>query len=245
MKPIQVIIVDDHKLVRDCIKISLASSDEIEIVEEAPSKKEALAKIAAHPTLNVAILDISLGENNGVEITQIITQKYPHIKVLALSMHNEISHIVDMIEGGAMGYILKNTGMQELTKAIKIIATGENYFSQGISSTLMNYFIRKKGNAAAGRHSAGRGRRTVRRAVAPSPPGHSATAPIDLEHLTEREIEILRLIAEEHTKQEIADKLSISPRTVDTHRHNLILKLEAKNTAGLVRFAIKHKLVQL
>jgi DNA-binding CsgD family transcriptional regulator len=106
----------------------------------------------------------------------------------------------------------------------------------------MNSFIR--------RSPAGRGRRTVRRAVAPSPPGHSAgrfsaNQTASLEDLTKREIEILRLIAEEHTNQEIANKLFISPRTVDTHRRNLILKLDAKNTAGLVRFAIKHNLVRL
>ena len=225
MKPIQVMIIDDHKMVRDGIKASLAPADEIEIVDEADSKKEALVKIAGHPALDVAIVDISLGESNGVEITKIIAQTYPNIRILALSMHDEITHIAHMLEAGAMGYVLKNTSMNELIEAIKTVAAGENYFSKEVSTTLMNSFMRRKGNAPVG--------------------SHSANDASSLEDLTKREIEILKLIAEENTNQEIAKKLFISPRTVDTHRRNLILKLDAKNTAGLVRFAIKHNLVRL
>jgi DNA-binding NarL/FixJ family response regulator len=220
VKPIQVMIIDDHKMVRDGIKASLAPANEIEIVDEADSETEALVKIADHPTLDVVIVDINLGESSGIEITKIVAQKYPNIRILALSMHDEINHIANMLEAGAIGYVLKNTGMNELIEAIKTVAAGKNYFSKEVSATLMNSFIRRKGNGPADQASS-------------------------LEELTKREIEILRLIAEENTNQEIADKLFISPRTVDTHRRNLILKLDAKNTAGLVRFAIKHNLVRL
>src|SRR5690606_33768405 len=120
-------------------------------------------------------------------------------------MHDEINHIANMLEAGAMGYILKHTGMDDLIEAIKTVAAGENYFSKEVSATLMNSFIRR---SPAGRYPAGR---------------HSAQQAASLEDLTKREIEILRLIAEEHTNQEIANKLFISPRTVDTHRRNLIL----------------------
>lgn len=225
VKPIQVMIVDDHKMVRDGIKASLAPANEIEIVDEADSEREALVKIADHPTLDVVIVDISLGESSGIEITKIVAQKHPNIRILALSMHDEINHIANMLEAGAIGYVLKNTGMNELIEAIKTVAAGENYFSKEVSATMMSSFMRRKGDIVAGRHSV-----------------NQASS---LEDLTKREIEILRLIAEEYTNQEIADKLFISPRTVDTHRRNLILKLDAKNTAGLVRFAIKHNLVRL
>jgi DNA-binding NarL/FixJ family response regulator len=135
-------------------------------------------------------------------------------------MHDEVSHIANMLEAGARGYILKSTGMNELIEAIKTVAAGENYFSKEVSNTLMNSFMSRKGRS-------------------------TTKDRICLEDLTKRETEILKLIAEEHTNQEIADILFISPRTVDTHRRNLILKLNAKNTAGLVRFAIKHNLIQL
>ncbi len=220
MQPIQIMVVDDHKMVRDGIKASLATTDEIVIADEAGSGKEAMDKIENNSPLDVIIVDINLGESNGIEVTKMITQQYPHIKVLALSMHDEVIHIANMLEAGAMGYILKNTGMNELIAAIKAVAEGENYFSKEVSTALMHSFLSRKK------------RSTYRNQVC-------------LEDLTKRETEILKLIAEEYTNQEIAEKLFISPRTVDTHRRNLILKLNAKNTAGLVRFAIKHNLVQL
>ena len=220
IQPIQIMLVDDHKMVRDGIKASLATTHEIVIVDEAGSVMEALEKLESHPLLDLVIVDISLGEGSGIEVTKMITRQYPHLKVLALSMHDEITHITNMLEAGAMGYILKNTGMKELVEAIKTVAAGKNYFSKEVSTTLMDSFISRKKRSTHNHQTC-------------------------LEDLTKRETEILKLIAEEYTNQEIADKLYISPRTVDTHRRNLILKLNAKNTAGLVRFAIKHNLVRL
>ena len=103
LQPIQVMIIDDHKLVRDGIRASLSPATEIEIADEASSKQEALAKIAHHPALDVVIVDINLGESNGIEVTKIIAQKHPNIRILALSMHDEINHIASMLEAGAMG----------------------------------------------------------------------------------------------------------------------------------------------
>ena len=221
MDIIDILIVDDHRMIRDGIKASLAEVNDIRIVDEAASQEEVLAKLAQHAGVRVVVMDISLGAGgDGIATTQQITQQYPGVHVLALTMHDEEANITNMLRAGAVGYLLKDTGMDELMTAIKTVAQGESYFSQDVSATMMKRFMTNK---------------TARQENAPVLP----------EQLTRREREIIQLIAEEYTNPEIAEKLFISPRTVDTHRRNLILKLNAKNTAGLVRYAIKHALVDL
>ena len=218
---IDILIVDDHRLIRDGIRASLAEEADMCVVEEATDHREAIAKLTEHPDIQVVIMDISLrnGED-GISTTQQITEQYPNVRVLALTMHDEEAHITNMLRAGAVGYLLKDTGMGELVVAIRTVAQGESYFSKDVSATMMKRFMTNK----------------------PVKPANGSVPP---EQLTRREQEILQLIAEEYTNPEIAEKLFISPRTVDTHRRNLILKLNAKNTAGLVRYAIKHELVAL
>ena len=218
---INVLVVDDHRMIRDGIRVSLAEVDDMCVVDEAASQEEAVAKLAQHPDVHVVVMDISLGDGgDGIAATRQLIQHDPAVRVLALSMHDEEAHITNMLQAGAVGYLLKDTGMDELVTAIRTVAQGESYFSRDVSATMMSRFMTNK-KAKASSDS-----------VLP-------------EQLTRREREILQLIAEEYTNPEIAEKLFISPRTVDTHRRNLILKLNAKNTAGLVRYAIKHALVDL
>lgn len=218
---IDILIVDDHRLIRDGIRASLADETDICVADEAANSEEAIAKLAQHSDVRVVVMDISLGDSDdGIATTRQITERYPHARVLALTMHDEEAHITNMLRAGAVGYLLKDTGMDELVVAIRTVAQGESYFSRDVSATMMRRFMTNK----------------------QAKPENGSVPP---EQLTRREQEILQLIAEEYTNPEIAEKLFISPRTVDTHRRNLILKLNAKNTAGLVRYAIKHALVDL
>lgn len=213
MSVIKVIIADDHKIIRVGIRGLLERESDIEITGEAESYEEVLS-VLSHKPSHVVLMDIDLGETNGIEATKKIKEIYPAIHVLGLTMHEEPSYIVRMLEAGASGYLLKNAGREELLSAIHTVAKGDSYFSQKVSATLLQTITQKK---------------------APSdrePKDHSQIP------LTDREIEVLRLIAQEYSNGEIAEKLFISIRTVDTHRRNLLEKLQVKNTVGLVKYAL-------
>lgn len=208
-------IADDHRVFREGIVSILENTGEIRVVAQAQDGKEVMEKLRkARPEL--ILMDISMGEAGGIETTRLVKEQYPEIKILVLSMHSESSYIVRMLEAGASGYLLKDAGSAELVNAIKAVAEGHTYFSSQVSATLVDQLVKGK-----------------------KPPERKAGVP-----LTRREIEVLRLIAEEYSNPEIADKLFISIRTVDTHRRNLLEKLGVKNTAGLVKYAIKHGLVE-
>lgn len=157
---------------------------------------------------NVVIMDIDLEESNGIEATRKIKNLYPNVNILALTLHQEISFIRPMLEAGASGYVLKNAEPEELIAAVRAVALGNGYLSSVVSDALM-------------------------KAIS-SPP----TQTNDPDGLTPRELEVLALICRELSNAEIAEKLFVSVRTVDTHRRNLLDKLNAKNTAGLVKHAI-------
>jgi len=220
MATINILIVDDHQMIRDGIKASLGDVPDIRVVSEAVNQEGAFRALKKYPEINVVVMDISLGgEVNGIEMTRRTLEHYPDLKILALSMHDEKAYILKMLEAGALGYVLKDTGMNELVDALHKVVKGEPYFSQGATVSMMHDFIKHKGLKIK-------------------------TKGGFTEELTRREREVLVLIADEYTNTEIAETLYLSPRTVDTHRRNLILKLKVKNTAGLVRHAIKHGLVK-
>ena len=214
MQSIKVILVDDHEIIRDGIKALLRGANGIEIVGEAENGQEAL-EILEFKEVDLVLMDISMPVMNGIDATKYISQNYPKIKVIVLSMHDDESHIINMLKAGAVGYIFKNTGKVKLIEAIKTVSSGESFFAKEASQRIMEHFMHNK---------------------APEKKNGSIE---DVDRLTEREKEVLRLIAEEFTNQEIADKLFLSPRTIDTHRRNLLQKLNVKNTAGLVKVAIK------
>jgi len=218
MEKIKVFIVDDHSMIREGIKSCLVEEKDMEVVGEAESGEIALSMIGSELP-DLVIMDINMGGMSGIETTEKLIKKFKDIKILGLTMYEDSHHIINMMQAGAMGYILKDSDLQEIVDAIRTIHSGESYFSNDVSSTLMHQFMKSKEE-------------------------EKILQSVELE-LTPREIEILKLIAEEFTNQEIAEKLFISQRTVDTHRRNLIQKLNAKNTAGLVRYAIKHKLISL
>jgi DNA-binding NarL/FixJ family response regulator len=152
---------------------------------------------------------------DGIETTRIVKDEYPDVKILALTMSSDDSHIRQMVQAGASGYIMKSAGRDELTNAIHDVMKGKHYFSDQATQSIMMDLVKNKGKT-------------------------SMPEPV---HITDRELEVLQMIVKEHTNQEIAEKLYISPRTVDAHRRNLLQKTGARNTAGLVKYAFQQGLV--
>lgn len=215
IKPLKLVIADDHQIVRDGIKSLLQNESNMEIAGEAENGEEAIALVEKRSP-DLIIMDINMPVLDGIEATRIISEKYPKTRVLVLTMTSEQQHIRKMIEAGAGGYILKNSGREELVSAINTIVGGQNYFSNEVKDAIMQNMVQKKSHN-----------------------DKIAGEPIPL---TRREKDVLNLIVKEFTNYEIAEKLFISVRTVDAHRRNLLEKTGARNTAGLVKFAIENKL---
>ncbi len=214
MANVKIALADDHKIVRDGIKTMLESQPEIEVVAEASDGNEILEKLN-NRTVDLVIMDINMPEKDGIQATKEIKDKHPHVKVLALTMSNDDLHIRQMIQAGASGYIMKSAGRKDLKNAIDTIMSGKHYFSDEATQSIMMDLVKGKGKSTT----------------------------MDAVHITDRELEILELIVQEYTNQEIAEKLFISSRTVDAHRRNLLQKTGARNTAGLVKYAFQHNLI--
>ena len=215
-----ILLVDDHKVVRDGIRYMIESREEIEAkIDEAEDGEEAVKKAGVFP-YDLIIMDINMPDVDGIEATRQIINKNKKAKILALSMHDEESFITNMIKAGASGYILKNIGAEELSGAIRKITGGDKYYSSDVALKLMGPY-----------HDD----------IVDRKPRPSKDVPKEI--LSSREIEILKMIANEMTNEEIAKKLEISKRTVDSHRQNILNKLQAKNVAGLIKYAIEQKYV--
>ncbi|AYB29607.1 response regulator transcription factor [Chryseolinea soli] len=218
MSKIKVLLADDHKIIRIGLRGILEREEDMEVVGEAESGGEVLDMLQKTVT-DVVLMDIDMGRSNGTETTRKVRAMFPDVRVLALTMHEEAEHIIYMLEAGASGYLLKNVGRDELLSAIRTVVQGNSYFSHTVSATLLKAITDLKSKpSSASKQSSG------------SP-------------LSDREIEVLKLIAQEHSNGEIAEKLFISIRTVDTHRRNILEKLQVKNTAGLVKYAIEKALI--
>lgn len=213
MDKIKVLVADDHPMFRTGIVYVLQDSGEFDIVGEAGNGQEVL-QLMNQCRPEVILMDIHLPILNGIAASKEISKLFPDTKILALSHSNERDYVLNMIKAGATGYVLKEGTMDELKMAIKTLAKGNSYFSQNISSTLFAHLGGRFNNA-------------------------SLTTGEALDRLTERESQILQFVAEEFTNKEIAEKLFISPRTVETHKRNLIQKLKVKNAIGLVKYYLK------
>lgn len=215
MEKIKLLIVDDHKIIRDGLKLMLYDAENIEIIGEADSGIEALEflnKFSAQ--VNLILLDINMPGMGGIELTKEIISKNKDAKVLALTMHAEDHYIQNMLNAGALGYVLKESGQEELITAIRNVAEGKKYFSNEVSVVMIDSLMAKKKRATE-------------------------------DQLSEREIEVLKLIAIGKTNNEAGEILFLSGRTVETHRRKIMEKLELNNTAEIVQYAIKHSLINL
>lgn len=215
---IKVILSDDHKLFRDGIKSLLKSERDIQVIAEVSDGNEVM-KVIESITPDIVITDISMPGMNGIDLTKTISEKYPAIHVLIISMHLNESYILESVKSGARGYLPKDSNPQELIKALRVIHGGGTYFNQEITSIAMSGFAEKSKQ-------------------------HDKQKQL-LEHLTEREIEIIRLVAEGMMNKEISDYLSISIRTVDNHKSNILRKLNLKTSIDIVKYAIKHDIISM
>lgn len=214
MEKINILIADDHQMFIDGIKALLRKDKNIVFVGEAHNGLEAITFLEQNPTVDLLIADINMPHMDGVELTKIIKLKYPHIKVLVITMHDDRQVIGEIILAEAEGYILKNTGKTELIKAIHSLMEGSTHYSSEILRIMMSR-IKKLEETKT-----------------------------ELKPLTEREVEIIDLIVKELTTPQIAEKLFISPRTVDTHRKNIMQKTNSKTLVGLIKFAFRNQLIQ-
>jgi len=206
---LDILIVDDHQMFIDGIKLLLKKIQRINLIYEALNGKAAL-EIIKEQKIDLVITDINMPEMTGLELTRIIKADYPNIKIMVLSMYNDKGIVREIIDAEAEGYILKNTGKVELATAINKIADGGTYYSNEVISIMMEDY--KKGKA-------------------------------QVQELSERELEILKLICRELTTVEIAEKLFISPLTVETHRKHMLQKTHSKTVVGLIKYAIKFNLI--
>jgi DNA-binding NarL/FixJ family response regulator len=209
--------VDDHGLVRAGIRALLESLDGIQVLEEADDGREALRLIELHRP-DIVLMDIAMSGLNGLEATKRVNRDFPETRVIILSMHANEEYVLQSLRAGAAGYLLKDAGTVELEIAIKAVAGGETYLSPPVSKHVISDYVR--------RMSAG-----------------EQETPSTLDRLTLRQREILQLIAEGQTTQEIARLLNIGVKTVETHRMQLMERLDIHDVAGLVRYAIRVGLI--
>lgn len=210
---IKLIVTDDHKIIREGIKALLAGDKSIKIVGEAHDS-DSLMDLLKREKADIVLLDINMEGKNGIEITAELKEQYPDLKVVILSMLDYENYVSKAIENGARGYLVKNAGKDELSVALRLVASGSTFISPSISLNLLNN--RSESNN----------------------PVHS-----EQESLSKRELEVLHLIADGYTNAEIADKLFNSKRTIETHRQNILEKTRSKNTASLIKYAIKNGLI--
>ena len=219
MEKIRLILVDDHLLVRTGIANLLSGEPGFEIIGEASDAKE-MFDLIRQSQPDIAVLDIALPGMSGIEITKKLHNDFPGIRILILSMHTSEEFIFNAINSGARGYLPKNTSRKELIEAIYAIQRGEEFFAESISNVILKSYIKKV------------------RTNLPEDDNNEGL-------LSKREIEVLRLFAEGMTNQEIADKLFISIRTVESHKNHIMARLELKTTVDLVKFAIRNNIVLL
>lgn len=213
---LKICVVDDHEIFRDGLKFLLSQIFGYEVVGEASNGKEFL-DLTNHIVPDIVLMDISMPEMDGIAASEEAVKKIPGIKIIALSSYGDELYYYKMVKAGVAGFVQKKSGKDELEKAIRTVANGDNYFPP----QMLQRIIIKMGQ----------------------PVTHpiSRTSPV----LSRREKEILRLICQGYSNNEISRKLFISPKTVDNHRTNLLSKTSSRNTANLVMFAIKNNLIEL
>jgi len=203
-----IFIVDDHQMVIDGLKLLIGNGSGFNIVGESNDPTR-VPEMLSGANVDILLTDVSMPGMSGVELTRIISKMYPHIKILALSMFGDANVVTEMIDAGISGFILKNTGRQELMEALDKIAAGQHYYAPDITHQLVKSLKEnKEGN-----------------------------------HLTDREVEIIRMIEKEFSNKQIADLLFISERTIETHRKNIFRKTNTQTVVGLLKYAYERKII--
>ncbi|MBD0334906.1 MAG: response regulator transcription factor [Cyanobacteria bacterium Co-bin13] len=209
MKPIRVLLVDNHRLIRAGLRSLLESMEAVQVIAEASNGREAINLAKTHRP-DIVLMDVAMPEMNGLEATAQIVKAFPNTHVMILSMHANEEYVMQALQAGAMGYVLKDAGVGELELALKSISGGEAYLSPSVSKHVILDYVRRTG-------------------------GESSASG----QLTPRQREILQLLVKGRSAKEIAAQLVISIKTVETHRSQIMERLNIHDVAGLVRYAIR------
>lgn len=212
--PINIILADDHELFRDGFSVMINKISEINLVGEAKNGKE-LIQLARKLKPDVIVTDIKMPEMDGIQATKELTKEMPEIGIITLSMFDEESLIIDMLEAGAKGYLLKNAQKEEMIEAIKIVNKSGAYYCRNINMKMAKMIAKSNHNPFSGKHE-----------------------------FSPQQIEVIKLICKELSNKEIAERLNINKRTVEWHRQNILEKINAKNTIGVVIYALKNRIVE-
>ena len=212
---IRILVVDDHAILRDGIRSLLESQEDILVVGEAGNGSEALEAIS-RVLPDIVLMDISMPKTNGLEATRLIKERFPHVKVLILTQHDNREYIAPALGAGASGYVLKRSGRREMLNAIRQVHEQGAFLTNKITQEVLQEYSQFSRNGLGAQP-----------------------------HLTDREHQVLQLIVEGKSNKEIALVLSISPKTVSVHRTNIMSKLDVQNTVELIRVATSHPLVNL
>jgi two-component system response regulator NreC len=216
MGELRVLLGDDHRMLRQGLRKILEDGRTCRVVAEAGNGRDAVREaLALNP--DVAVLDIGMPLLNGIEATRQIVRRAPSVRVLILSMHNDRAYVTQALQAGARGYLLKDSAGSELIEAIAALAAGKSFFSSAVAQVVFDDYTRNLSE-------------------------NGSADPYD--SLSEREREVLQLVAEGGSSKEIAELLSISPATVETHRAHLLQKLGLRNTVEVVRYAARRGIIQ-
>lgn len=215
--PIHIVIADDHELFREGFKVMAAKFSEVSLLGEASNGAE-LLEVVSNVSPEVVLTDIKMPVMDGIEVTKKLTEEFPHVRVIALSMFNEENLIIDMLEAGAKGYLLKNAGKEDIIEAIKAVNQDRTYYCKQTSAKLLELIAKSKFN-----------------------PNKKVQKP----EFTAREISIIQLICDQKSNKEIADNLSLSIRTIEGYREKIQEKMQVQNTAGIVVYAIKNGIYKI
>jgi len=225
--PIRVLLADDHDILRQGLKLLLETQPDIHVVGEACTGIEAIEQTDKH-TPDVVVMDISMAQMDGLEASQQIRARQPETQVLILTMHESEEYFLQALRMGAAGYLVKKAAPADLCAAVRTIAHGGAFLYPGLAKSLIRAYLAPS-NTAPDRKYADETRHAT-----PTPP---------LDVLTPRELEVLKMVAEGYTNQEIADRLILSIKTVQAHRANVMEKLGLHDITQLVRFALLHHLI--
>jgi len=213
---IRIVLADDHRIVRSGLRTLLNSDPDIEVIAEAKNGRETV-QIARELLPDVIVMDVTMPDLNGMEATRQIVSEFPQVKIIALSMHHHEQFISGMFTAGAAGYLLKDCSLDELTAAIRTVAKGEVYLTPDVANVVIKDYVRQ-----------------LKKSEQSIPP-----------LLTKRQSEILQLVSEGKTSKEIASRLCISVKTVNTHRTKIMEKLAISSIAELTKYAIRSGLTSL
>jgi DNA-binding NarL/FixJ family response regulator len=212
----RVLLTDDHEMILDSLSLLLSRIEGVNVIGTLIDSRQVLDFLHAHP-VDVLLTDMEMPYLNGIELTQAVRTQFPALPVLMLTVSDEADSIREAFRAGISGYVMKKAGKAELERALRTVARGEKYFSESVMTRLTAL---------------------PAELTQPSPPPPAPVSP-----LTERELDIVRLIAQELSTNAIADALFISPGTVETHRHNILRKLGVKNSIGIIKYALRAGLV--